>query len=238
MKILRRNYRHRNLIIFLILSLVYLQAISSLSYGNTIFSKQSLHSFFKDHSLIIFLGLLSSYMILNIKKYSKLVLFLCLSIIVGKSFILLSTSFNKLTLGLNFIYLIFAFYFFISWELEVALASFNPLFSAQDLEKESRFKLQALVSLSENSEELLEVRITNIDEESCFLLLPENAQLKMKPFGRYYLTSYYEGVCFTHQARLVSSYDRGLGFSFENYKDIRLSWSELYKVCLERGFVS
>ncbi len=238
MKILGRNYRHRNLIIFLLLSQVYLQAISSLSHGNTIFSLLSMRSFFKEHFIIFLLSLLSTYMVLNVKKYSEFILLLCLSIIVGKSFILLSTSFNKLTLVLNFIYLLFAFYFFISWELEVAMASFNPKFSAQDLEKEPRFKLQGRIGLSESEEDSIKVHITNIDEESCFLLLPKNCKFDFLASRKYYLTSHYEGVYFTHQARLVSSYDRGVGFVFENNSDLRLSWSELYKVCLERGFIS
>jgi hypothetical protein len=176
-------------------------------------------------------------MVLNVKKYSEYVLLLCLSIIVGKSFILLSGSFNKLTLGLNFVYLVFAFYFFINWELEVALASFNPLFSSHDLEKESRFKLLGKVGLSEVEAGAVDVCITNIDEESCFLLLPKDHHLEINSSKKYFLISHYEGVCFTQQARLVSSYDRGLGFILEDFTDAQRSWSELYKVCLERGLV-
>mgnify|MGYP003395571728 CR=1 FL=1 len=139
MKILKRNYRHRNQIIFLVLSLVFLQAIFSLSAGQTILSLRSLNSFFLEHYIIITTTVIAMFMVINLKKYSEFAVLVCLSLIVSKNFILLSSSFNKLTLALNFIYLIFAFYFFVTWELEIGLASFNPHFSKYDLEKESRF---------------------------------------------------------------------------------------------------
>lgn len=238
MKILKRNYGHRNLILFLILSLVYLQAIYSLSNGRTIFSMLSLRSFFLDHYLIIALTAVTTFMVLKIKKFSEFFLLFCLIAIAGKSFVLLSSSFNKLTLVLNFIYLVFAFYFFITWELEVALASFNPKFSTHDLEKESRFKLSGMISSDAEGEDSVPVLITNIDMESCFLLLPKDSTLDLNVSKLYFLESNYEGVRFRHSARLVSTYDRGIGLLFLKSADSRVSWSELYKVCLERGLVA
>ncbi|MGZ3789265.1 MAG: hypothetical protein ACXVLQ_12125 [Bacteriovorax sp.] len=238
MKILKRNYGLRNLLIFLTLSLVYLQAVSSLSIGSSLFSLASLRSFFVDHSIILAITSLTVFMVVKIKKYSEILLLLCLTMIVGKSFILLSGSFNKLTLVLNFIYLVFAFYFFVSWELEVALASYNPLFSIYDLEKEPRFKLTANISPSEDGSGAAQARITNIDEESCFLLLAPGADFELNTSRKYYLDANFEGVHFRQRAQLVSRYDRGVGLVFEDFPDARVSWSVLYKVCLERGLMS
>ena len=103
MKILKRNYGHRNLIIFLVLSLVYLQAIYSLSNGLTFFSMASFHSFFVNHYFIFIITAIAAYMVMKIKKFSEYFLLICLIVIVGKNFILLSDSFNKLSLGFNFI---------------------------------------------------------------------------------------------------------------------------------------
>lgn len=237
MKILKRNYSHRNLILFLVLSLVYLQAIYSLSSGRTLFSLDTFRKLSIDQYLIFALTGITCFMIMKIKKFSEWVLLACLVVIVGKNFILLSDSFNKLTLVLNFIYLVFAFYFFITWELEVGLASYNPKFSLHDLEKESRFKLRGQIKTTAEDSEGIDVCITNIDNESCFLLMPATASLKLDPSKKYFLESTYEGVRFSHMARLVSSYDRGIGLVFEEFPEARVSWSELYKVCLERGIV-
>lgn len=235
MKILKRNYEHRNLLIFLFLSLVYLQAISSLSDGISLFTLESLRSFFFNNYLILVLTMTAVFMVLKLKKFSEWMLLICLIAIVGKSFILLSGSFNKLTLVLNFLYLVFAFYYFVSWELEVSLACFNPNFSRLDLEKESRFPLKARISDNEHGQNSIEVHISNIDEQSCYLLLPEGANL---PDGlEFFLDSIYEDVHFRHKAKLVSKYDRGAGLMFLKTSNTRATWSELYKVCLERGIV-
>lgn len=176
-------------------------------------------------------------MTISLKKHSEKVLLVCLIVIVGKNFYLLSHSFNKLTLALSFIYLIFAFYFFITWELEVTMASFNPNFSSYDLEKESRFRLHARIFENEEDKEGKSALITNLDEGSCFLLLPDNLSFELNPAIKYLLESHYEGVCFRHRARIVASYDRGVGLVYEEFPDARVSWSELYKVCSERGLM-
>ncbi len=159
----------------------------------------------------------------------------------AKNFIMLASSFNKLILGLNFVYLIFAFYFFVTWELEIAKASYNPMFSANDLEKESRFLLKGKLVNGENA---LNIFITNIDENSCFALIadPKAQEIieSLNPKETFDLVAEYEGVEFTHKTRLTSTYDRGIGLDFIQLKkaDTQLDWSDLYKVCLERGLFS
>jgi hypothetical protein len=238
MKILKRNYGHRNLIIFLILSLIYLQAIHSLSVGQSFFSLNSIKIFCVNHYIIWILTAFAGFMVVKIKKYSDVILLMCLISIVGENFILLSGSFNKLNLILSFLYLLFAFYFYITWELEVTLAAFNPKFSMFDLEKESRFKIRATIFSSEDKNNGVDALVTNIDSTSCFLLISPGQDLKLNKSGKYYVNSVYENVKFCNNVRIVSAYDRGIGFVFEEAQDKRLSWSELYKVCLQRGIVT
>jgi len=238
MKILKRNYGHRNLILFLILSLIYLQTIHSLSIGRTFFSLVSIKSFIFDHYFVGILTAIAGIMVINIKKYSDVILLICLISIVGENFILLSGSFNKLNLVLSFLYLVFAFYFYITWELEVALAAFNPNFSTLDLEKESRFKIKATIYSSSEENDGIETLVTNIDSTSCFLLLNRDQDFKLNKSGKYHIKSVYENVKFCNQVRVVSAYGRGIGFVFEEAPDQRLSLAELYKVCLQRGIVA
>lgn len=232
MKILKRNFEHRNIIIFLIFSLIYLQAIYSLSSGISFFGIQSLSSFFKEHALILTVVAFAVYTVVKVKKHSDKVLLIALCLITGKNFILLSSSFNKLILALNFIYLIFAFYFFVMWEMEMAKASYNPLFSRFDLEKEKRFAIKGTIQ----GEELEPVTayVTNIDEYSSFIYLPEN-QVKLEPVKSYILKTNFEGVEFEHPVRVVSAYDRGYGLVLVKTSKNCPDWSDLYKVCLERG---
>lgn len=154
---------------------------------------------------------------------------------------MLAASFNKLILGLNFVYLIFAFYFFVTWELEIAKASFNPLFTRRDLEKDTRFHLKGQMENVTNGS-VTDVLVTNIDENGCFALIAatNDPELKLESSAQYRLKANYEGIEFIQEAELISSYDRGVGLEFKRVKtpDYQLDWSELYKVCLERGLFS
>lgn len=240
MKVLKRNYGHRNVILFLLFSMVYLQAIYSLSLGLSVLGLESVELFIKNHYLILSLNLVTVYMILTLRKHSDKVLLLCLAFITGKNFILLSASFNKLILGLSFAYLIFAFYFYITWELETLKASHNPNFSQNDLEIKARFPLAGKIE-SLSGEMALDVLITNMDDESCFTFVSSDkareAIAALDAQAKYRLVAEYEGVKFVQMAELVAAYDRGIGLLLVNERqDIRiLNWSDLYKVCLDRG---
>lgn len=238
MKILKRNYEHRNLILFLIFSMVYLQAIYSLSRGESLFELSVLKTFWKNHYMLLALNLLTIYGVVKVKRHSDKILMIFLAAVTGKNFIMLAASFNKLILGLNFIYLIFAFYFFVTWELELAKASYNPEFSANDLEKDTRFPLKGRVESEDGNS--FNVHITNIDENSCFAIVEKEARDQMGSLNSgsvYTLSAEYEGVKFTHKATLASLYDCGIGLDFmkEQAAKSQLNWSDLHKVCLERG---
>lgn len=232
MKILKRNFEHRNVIIFLIFSVIYLQAIFTLSSGFSFYGLNSLQSFFREHYLILLLVLWTIFSIVKVYRHSDKLLLVTLLLITAKNFILLSSSFNKLILALNFIYLIFAFYFFVMWELEIEKASYNPLFSKNDLEKEPRFPIKGF--LRTEGADPIEVLITNIDETSCFLLFPGKELVKLSSGQHYELVAWFENVEFLQKARVVSQYDQGYGLELLTGPS-GANWSDLYKVCLERG---
>jgi hypothetical protein len=240
MKILKRNYIHRNLIVFLLLSLVYLEAIASLAHGDSLFSIARLKDFFLNHYLVFMVTLLSVYTAIAFKKYSKWVLLASIVMIAGENFILLSGSFNKLILVLNFIYVVFAFYYYVVWELEVELACFNPNFTRFDLVKAKRFPLEVTLTCDEENATSANVHLTNIDEQSCFVLLSEKSEVKLSPKKKYLLELNFDGVKFSSLAEVVSHYDCGYGLVFEKRKSEidRPAWSDLYQVCLERGIVT
>ena len=218
--------------------MIYLQAIYSLSQGVSLLALTSAKSFFSNHSFIIVLLAITLYMVVNVKKHSDKMLLLCLTVMTAKNFIMLASSFNKLILGLNFIYLVFAFYFFVTWELEIAKASYNPQFSEHDLEKDTRFPINGKMENLKTGE-IFDVMVTNVDEESCFVLLTVESrdQFKADAGATYRLTVSYENVLFVHNARLASKYHRGLGLEFIQTpkSDFPLNWSDLHQVCLERG---
>jgi len=115
--------------------------------------------------------------------------------------------------------------------LQINKASYNPLFSRHDLEKDTRFQIKGTLKGEHVSD--VEVLITNIDENSCFLFITKDTP-KFNPNEKFTLTSIYEGVLFEQEALVVSSYDHGIGLEFLKRKT-GPNWSDLYKICLERG---
>jgi len=230
MKVYKKKYAHRNLLIFTLLSMVYLLIVYAFSHGVSFFSPTNFASFLLHNLVVTALFPLVFYSVFQYKKYAKYLLFIFLAIIVMTSFILLSTSFNKLVLALNFAYALFAFYFFTLWEIERSEAGYNPLYAANDLEKQTRFPIQGIVYTNDRSN-YERVYLTNIDENSCYVLL-EKGKLEMT---NAMLEITFDGVVFSSKVTPISQYDQGIGFGFMDSTASPWSLSELCKICRQRG---
>lgn len=230
MKVYKQKYAHRNLLVFVTLSIAYLFIVYAFSRGLTFFSRQNFFSFLLPNLFVLVLLPLVFYSVFSYKKYAKYLLFIYLTIIVLTAFVLLYASFNKLILALNFAYALFGFYFFTSWEIERSQAGYNPQFSENDLEKQTRFPIQGIVYSGDRSKHL-KVFLTNLDEYSCFVLL-EAGQFEIKKST---LEVTFDGVIFSSQVMPAARYDQGIGFSFIDTITSPWSLAELCKICRERG---
>jgi hypothetical protein len=230
MKVYKKKFAHRNLLVFILLSVIYLLIVYAFSQGASFFSIVNLTSFLIHNSLVLLLLPFVFYSILVFKNYAKHLLFVFFAVIVGLSFVLLSASFNKLVLALNFAYVLLVFYFYTTWEIERGEAGYNPLFSSNDLEKYSRFPIQGII-YSKDRGNAKKVFLTNIDEHSCFVLL-ENDTLSM---DKAVIEIAFDGVIFSSHVRPVSKYDLGMGFNFTDTATSPWSLSELCKICRDRG---
>ena len=233
MKVYKKKYAHRNLLIFVVLSVVYLLVVYAFSHGVSFFSRSNFISFLAHNLFVLFLFPLVVYSVFMFEKYAKYLLFIFMAIILITSFVLLSASFNKLIFALNFAYALFAFYFYTTWEIERSEAGYNPLFSKLDLEKQSRFLVQGTV-YSEDRSNHEKIYLTNIDENSCYVLL-EKGTFEMK---QAMLEVTLDGVIFSSRVRQVSQYDQGIGFSFMDSDNSPWSLPELCKICRQRGLFS
>ena len=214
--------------------MIFLLAVSGLSNGVSLLVPKSALINLKLNYLTILIGFLALFWVFKFKKFSHLLLLLFIVMVVIKSFFYLSFSFNKLVLGLNFIYVLFAFYFFTVWELFCLEAANNPNFSANDLEKKIRFDIEGTMNVRE---EQLTFYLTNIDSNSCFVLFEDFSKAQLKLNELVHIQINYEGVFFESNAKCISLYDKGCGFSFKENMDNLRSLSGLYNVCLERGIV-
>lgn len=230
MKVYKKKYAHRNLLIFILLSLAYLLVVFAFSHGVSFNSRSNFISFLLNNLVVVFLFPFVIYSVHKYTSYAKYLLLIFFVIILGTSFVLLSTSFNKLILGLNFAYALFAFYFFTSWEIERSEAGYNPMFASNDLEKETRFPIHGIIYSGDRSK-FEKVYLTNIDENSCFVLLDKSSVAIEKSV----VEITFDGVVFSSKVMPVSQYDQGVGLTFIDTVESPWSLNELCKICRERG---
>jgi hypothetical protein len=230
MKVYKNKFAHINLLLFILLSLIYLLIVFAFSHGDSFFSKTNITSFISQQLPVILIFPFVFYSVFLFKKYAKYLLFIFLGLILFNSFVLLASSFNKLILGLTFIYALFSFYFYSFWEIERGEAGYNPLFSANDLEKNTRFTIKGII-YSNDRQKSESIYLTNIDEKSCFVILEKDLILFEKPLIEITI----DGVTFSSPVVAVSQFDKGMGFIFEETEQSPWSLSELCKICRDRG---
>lgn len=215
--------------------MLFLFAVQTLTAGIGFFNLKALKTILKENYLTILVGIIAFYFCFKVKKYSKYLLLFFMVVVSLKTFFILSSSFNKLVLGLDFIFIMFSFYFFTEWELFLDQAATSPNFTTYDCEKESRFPITGQLVLAS---ELIPFRLTNIDEKGCFILLSNEYQLKLNFGDELLIKVQYENVEFESLAIYLSRYENGYGFSFDTSIKNRRSLSGLYQVCLDRGLLA
>jgi hypothetical protein len=230
MLIYKKQAVFRNIIIFILLSIVFLFTIEGISNNYSVIT-YDIFVLFRKNWAIVLVGFITAAWIWTYRPYSRHAYIIFWILVSIKSFILLYSSFNKLVIVFNFIYLFFGFYFYTSLETFVKSAANVPNYSLHDIIINDRFKIKGHL-FQKTKKTTLECLLTNLDSSSCFVLAEFEEKIKL---GEQYLISFeLEDVVFTSEALAISAYDKGVGFSFERDKDLR-SMSGLYKVCLDRS---
>jgi len=237
LKVHRYNEIIQNLILFLILSLFFLHIIISFSKGLSALNLASLKELFLEMPFlnVLFLGSLLS--IMKAKEFSKVFLILFFFHISAYGFLLFFENFDKIILVLNFIYIIFSFYFYICWTFELRKAIYLPCYTPYDIGDKTYYDLKGKVSLADGNKELLGF-IVNWDKEGCFFYSKEKFPKKKK--GYLTLQIEYEGLAFFQRAEIVTSYFNGVGLRFvSNSKEVAsiYSWNDFFKIIGDRGFL-
>jgi hypothetical protein len=186
--------------------------------------------------LLIALGLLTMLQVWRAKKISILFLGVFFGWVFLDSFLLFLHGFDKVILILSFIYVIFSFYYSIFWKLELEDASYHPCFNLSDINIRPTYPVQVELTLPEG--EVYSGWISNLDDESCFVLLDEKwDELR----GRLNLKIFFEGYEFESFARVVSTYGAGLGLKLNSrpkkQSSSSLGWGDFYDIMSDRGYV-
>ena len=93
--------------------------------------------------------------------------------------------------------------------------------------------------LTDKKMKQLNVFLTNIDKNSCFIFIDKRVKIK----GRVRLDFFLKGQIFTQEGVLMTGCDGGRGYGIrfiENSSSLRsmYNWNDFYEIMRDRGFYS
>ncbi|MFZ8934478.1 MAG: hypothetical protein ACO20H_01395 [Bacteriovoracaceae bacterium] len=229
----KRSTLTKNLTIFILFGPLFVLILEAYNKGLSAFDLSFMESLLYQNTYYIIGLLFALYSVFWIKRFSLFILplFFLLNIFIGVE--LFIQSLDKLLLIVNFIYLGASFVFLTFWMDELKDAVYNPLCTPQDIEKRSSYGLVA--ELTDTNGVSYIGSVTNWDKEGCFVnILNSNTVPKNKVKFSLKL----RGMLFCHNARVVSSYDRGVGIKIilDKQVDQEYNWTELYELINDMGF--
>lgn len=239
MKVLKKNFNYINVSLFVITSIFYVYSLIALSKGQSVLDVFTRPILDPIGLLIVVIGVTT---LLNVRLFNRLsekwlLFFICVSIL--RCFLLLTINFNKIILILSFVYIFFAFYFYIAWEVELKRSCYNPNFQKNDLTKHHRFPLEGILKIEDQS---FACHVSNIDETSLFVIfkneapnisknLPANSDVEVEIV--------IDHVRFKQRVSVIGQYDLGLGLSYAKNKEESdqksYDFSRLYEILIDRG---
>lgn len=233
-KIYKRSSVLKNLVFFVALSFVYYHIVLSLFHQTSAIEWSFTLTNAQTSTPILVLGFLSLISIWYVWPISKYLTPLFMLLVFFKTFSLFFISFDKVLLLLNFTYLVFAFYFWLFWKLELKEAHYHPGFNQNDIEMRPKYDVK--VEVVEEGGKVYLGWLTNWDESSCYILLNEKwVDLR----GKIKVLIKFEKDSFQSEAQIVSSYGPGIGVKFNSIDEKKspLGWSDFYDIMSDRGYL-
>lgn len=235
-KIYKRSVVVRNVIFFLMLSLVFFYIELSFQQGLSAFSLVQLKKFFLNESLLCLSAIVSGFFIFKVKKNSSFIFLFFTFFIFIRGIGLYVENLDKTLLLLNFLYLVFSYYLLIFWLIELKDATFCPFFDNSLIDPSSIFKVKVKCSFNNGPD--LSARLTNWDQEGCFILFD---QKKIPHIKNVLLSFSFAGTEFNNSGRIVSRYKNGIGIKlYTNDRRRRsrskMGWIDFFNIAEDRGF--
>jgi hypothetical protein len=234
MKVLKNSTLAKNIIIYILLQPMFLHIQISNKLGQSSLRLEAVTQILWDYRAVFILGLISIVLIAKGKELSKAVtgLYLMATAIFG--FIPFFSEFDKLILIGSFLNILFSFYLWLLWKLELKEACYHPGFNKNQIGKLNEYELP--ITLSRGGTTYYGY-LTNWDGHSAFFYLKDYMGLK----GKYDFEVNFSGNTFKSQAEVVSKYGNGYGIKFHSEPstiDFGNSWYDFYTMIKDRGYAS
>lgn len=244
-QIKKRNTVQINILLFLLFSPLFLFVLASISSGQSCFDKTWPISFFKNFRPLIFLCASTFLSVFFVRKVAKYVypFYICWVLVFSLQMFFL--EFDKFLLGLNFIFLVCSFFFYLLLLNELNEPIFNPKFFANEIFNDRNTPLEVLI-YDMNGKSIVG-GITNWNSDSFFVKIRKGDG---QPSGQVRLEINHFGRVFKDTAWVYTKYGEiGLGLKVErprqrtnllkrgNFERL-LTWKAFCDIITQRGYKS
>ena len=234
LKIIYRSTTVWNLILFVLLSYVFLYVQDCIFLGKSAVELAQLKSFVlssKDLLAAVAVVIMLVYRVKKISKWTFILLVIAITANISQS---LLQDFNKLVLTMLFLFLIFSYYFFLTLVSELNKSSLNPNFDSDELFEPMLHRLKVSILKGDSS---FVGYLTNWDENSCFVVLDSDFSEKLSG-GHIEIELDYEGHRFRQSGKISTViYNKGVGINFLSSSSEEVSgWSEYFDLISDLGY--
>ena len=141
MKIIYRSSIIWNLILFMLLSFMFIYLQSAIYLERTAFSLEFLKSTLIENVYLFSSLIITNLLVFNLKKSSKLFYILSVFMVSIYSVVNLFEDFSKLVLIVLFVYFLLSYYFYFLLKSDLNLSFYNPLYNKNNLFDPMLFKI-------------------------------------------------------------------------------------------------
>jgi hypothetical protein len=236
MKIIHRSSIIWNLILFMLLSFIFIYIQKAIFLEKSAFSLDFLKVTVLDNLYLLSSLVVTSLLIYKLKKICKIVYIGTVLFVSVYSVLNLFEEFSKLILVVLFLYFLLSYYFYFLLKSDLNLSFYNPSFDNNNLFDPMLFKINCSVGYKVNGvESSTDGCLTNWDDAGCFIslssALPKNSIVNK-------LSISFDNQTFEDDVKVVTILkDReGLGLSFNLNKSHNIfNWNELNKIITDMG---
>lgn len=225
-----------NVILFILLSFVFVYLSNAVYFSESIFKKSFLTSFVNSNKFLIGYYALTVLLTYRLSKKSRL--FFVLSSLLTVSFISyqLFNDFSKLILLILFLFIIVSYYIYYFLSSELSESYYNPLYSAEDLFDPMLKKFKCNISWDESN---LSAYFTNWSSSGFFIFVEGQSKGKVPKLVDVEIK--YEGIVFKCRAKVVSKARNNKGFGLKvletnNEENSDTSWFGFYEIIDKMGY--
>lgn len=233
MKILFRNTIIWNQVLFLMSSILLLHLCRSITLEASPFNMLTFKTSLLSYMLPLISIVISSFFILRVSKYSKILYLFTLWLICSLIVIILFESFSKIVLILLFFYSLSAYYNFQLFKEEIKESYYNSNFDNNGLFDPMLLKIPCTVIVANKS---YSGHLTNWNDSGCFIYFSKPEKLS----GRCEVLLQVSEKVFKNTGQIVASkkLNDGIGVKFYENKKSVYNWDNFHKIINDKGFTA